>query len=136
MPRNRKAKLQKPETPQPTENIEISEEDQWRIIKDSGILNNLPQTHTAQQEDAEELDVTLGDEIFNASLLVIPMSFLLLLMEMYVCSTATDRARTDSVPAMRSLVHYQYGRKPTYEALAERMLPGVPSMSWLRRFPR
>lgn len=109
MPRNRKAKSQKQETPQPTENIEISEEDQWRIIKDSGILNNLPQTHTAQQEDAEELDVTLADEIFNASLLVIPMSFLLLLMEI--------------------LVHYQYGRKPTYEALAERMLPGVPIIS-------
>ncbi|OCH93590.1 hypothetical protein OBBRIDRAFT_724594 [Obba rivulosa] len=109
MARNRKAKSQKPESLESTQNLEVSEEDQWRIIKDSGILNKLPQPPRPPEESAEERDLELGEEIFNASLLIIPMSFLLLLMEI--------------------LVHYQYGRKPTYQALAERMFSGVPIIS-------
>lgn len=69
--------------------IEIDEEEQWRIIKESGVLNN-PALTTGDlapgvsevQEVTEEL--TLGDEIFNALLLIIPFSSLLLLFEMYV----------------------------------------------------
>ncbi|EMD41082.1 hypothetical protein CERSUDRAFT_111655 [Gelatoporia subvermispora B] len=111
MARNRKSKAQKASSSQVAEELDIPEEEQWRIIKDSGILGKVPQPPKEQDGNQEQEESTLGDEIFNASLLVIPMSFLLLLMEI--------------------LVHYQYGRKPTYEALAERMLPGVPIISVL-----
>lgn len=30
-----------------------------------------------------------------------------------------------------SLIHYQYGRRPTMGAIVERIVPGVPSMSVL-----
>ncbi|KAI0663013.1 hypothetical protein C8Q70DRAFT_485127 [Cubamyces menziesii] len=90
--------------------MDIPEEEQWRIIKQSGILEQIPSTTPkGQTEENEEGDYEispLADEIFRALYLAIPMSFMLLLMEI--------------------LVHYQYGRKPSYDALRDRMLPGVP----------
>ncbi|KAI0649985.1 hypothetical protein C8Q79DRAFT_941816 [Trametes meyenii] len=92
--------------------VDIPEEEQWRIIKESGILNQIPSESKEKQGAAEDEDEDyeispLADEIFRAIYLVIPMSFMLLLMEI--------------------LVHYQYGRKPPFDALRDRMLPGVPS---------
>lgn len=55
--------------------IEIAEEEQWRIIKQTGILD-------AAKDSVVEERISLGDEIFNAVLLIIPFSSLLLLMEM------------------------------------------------------
>jgi hypothetical protein len=58
--------------------IEIPEEEQWRIIKQTGILD----AAQLQAQRVGEERITLGDEIFNAVLLIIPFSSLLLLMEM------------------------------------------------------
>ncbi|GBE79138.1 hypothetical protein BKA93DRAFT_138881 [Sparassis latifolia] len=97
---------------------EISEEDQQRIITESGILNRLRVREDEdesvirrrqQDEDEDEDRLPLAEEVFNATLLIIPMASLLFLMEI--------------------LVHWQYGRKPTYRALAERMLSGIPILS-------
>jgi len=57
--------------------IEISDEEQWRIIKQTGILD------AAKLQDQRVVEeISFGDEIFNAVLLIIPFSSLLLLMEM------------------------------------------------------
>ena len=67
--------------------MDIPEEEQWRIIKQSGILEQIPSTTPkGQTEENEEGDYEispLADEIFRALYLAIPMSFMLLLMEMY-----------------------------------------------------
>lgn len=68
--------------------IEITEDEQWRLINQSGILQNaaLVQESTTVEstEEVEEDNFSLCDEIFNAVMLIIPFSSLLLLMEMYV----------------------------------------------------
>jgi hypothetical protein len=56
--------------------IEISEEETWRIIRQTGILE------AAKNRTEVEEEISLGDEIFNAVLLIIPFSSLLLLIEM------------------------------------------------------
>ena len=79
--------------PQPSKPlVEISDDETWRFIKQSGVL---PQAVTLQSpsvmtlrpgETAPEIlaEVTpLSDEIFNSVLLIMPFSAILLLMEMY-----------------------------------------------------
>ena len=56
--------------------IEIPEEETWRIIQQTGILE------VAKNQREVEEGISLGDEIFNAVLLIIPFSSLLLLIEM------------------------------------------------------
>ncbi|KAI0771472.1 hypothetical protein BD413DRAFT_548819 [Trametes elegans] len=91
--------------------VDIPEEEQWRIINETGILKQAVaaekggKKNTADEDEDYEIS-PLADEIFRALYLVIPTSFMLLLMEI--------------------LVHYQYGRKPSYDALWDRMLPGIP----------
>ncbi|KAI0091962.1 hypothetical protein BDY19DRAFT_927704 [Irpex rosettiformis] len=92
--------------------LDIPEADQWRIIRDSGILQKLETNATSQpeatptQQAEEHLLSPFWEEFFAATSLIIPHCFLLLMMEI--------------------LAHYQYGRKPTLEALADRMIPGIP----------
>jgi hypothetical protein len=65
--------------------VDISEEEQWRLINQSGVLKKVA---AATQSPATQPSVaepsTLGDELFNTALYTIPVSSLLLLMEMYV----------------------------------------------------
>lgn len=64
--------------------IEISEEEQWRLINQSGILKG-PALQAIQRPESvpePEEEPSLGDEIFNAILLIIPFSGILLLMEL------------------------------------------------------
>ena len=77
---NRKSKPNKPGDAISKEHLEISEEDQWRLINDTGILKQ-PISRPTRAEDEEE-STSLGDEIFNSVTLIIPFSFLLLMMEM------------------------------------------------------
>ncbi|PPQ64712.1 hypothetical protein CVT24_008339 [Panaeolus cyanescens] len=116
MPSRRKAGAQKDvplkspssiPTPQTKPLIDIPEDEQWRIIKESGILNSVKPETVPSQKEPEEL--TLGDEIFNAVLYIIPFSSLLILMEI--------------------LVRQQYGRKATVDDLTERIISGVPILS-------
>jgi len=68
--------------------IKISEDEQWRLINQSGILQNRALVQESGIESTiveEEENLSLCDEIFNAVLLIIPFSSLLLLMIMYVC---------------------------------------------------
>lgn len=93
MPRSRKPKdssaipLVSPSTVKTSDNsqkplIEISEQEQWRLINQSGILQSSAlQALPTPAQNTEDL-TPLSDEIFNAALLIIPFSSLLLLMEM------------------------------------------------------
>ncbi|GJE84691.1 hypothetical protein PsYK624_007670 [Phanerochaete sordida] len=85
--------------------VDIPEQEQWRIIRDSGILQSVP-AGEKESEAEEPLLSPFTEECFAALALIIPFSSLLLMMEI--------------------LVHYQYGRKPTLEAITDRMIPGVP----------
>jgi hypothetical protein len=60
------------------EHFELPEDEQWRLINEAGILNKFP---VASDEDDDE-DTPLEEEIFNAITLIIPFSFLLLMMDM------------------------------------------------------
>ena len=66
--------------------LHVSEEDQWKIIRDSGVLNKVPATPevAAELKANEPLLSPLTEEIFSAMTLIIPHSFLLLMMEMCV----------------------------------------------------
>ncbi|KAJ8523555.1 hypothetical protein ONZ45_g65 [Pleurotus djamor] len=70
--------------------LEISEEEQWRIINETGILKdvNVPgklmQRPKEKDVVTEDEDVAFADEIFDALLYLTPFSFLLLMMDMMV----------------------------------------------------
>lgn len=67
--------------------IDITEDEQWRLISQSGILQNpalVQESRIQSTIDVEDEEIFLCDEIFNAITLIIPFSSLLLLMEMYV----------------------------------------------------
>ncbi|KJA29975.1 hypothetical protein HYPSUDRAFT_32020 [Hypholoma sublateritium FD-334 SS-4] len=91
--------------------IEISEEEKWRLINQSGILSG-PALQSIQHSESvpqPEEEPSMGDEIFNAILLIIPFSGILLLMEF--------------------LIRQQYGKETPMEVILERMVPGVPILS-------
>ena len=61
---------------------EISEEEQWRIINETGLLKELPTSpRTAQVQESEE-ETPFAEEILNAMLLITPFTFLLVMMDM------------------------------------------------------
>ncbi|KAH9943040.1 uncharacterized protein BXZ73DRAFT_87476 [Epithele typhae] len=104
-----------PETPLEKPLVDISESEQWRIIKESGILKQIPTapdgTPRATEGSDEEGKLSpCAEELFNATMLIIPMSFMLLLMDI--------------------LVHHQYGRRPDYwQIFTQRLVPGIPILS-------
>jgi len=67
-------------------------------------MSNIPGAQVIDEETTP-----LADEIFNAVLLIVPFSFLLLMMEI--------------------LIHFQYGKRPSLQALVDRMAPGIPILS-------
>ncbi|TDL29354.1 hypothetical protein BD410DRAFT_758137 [Rickenella mellea] len=93
------------------EDIEIPEEEQWRLINSSGVLNAAPQAQVQTSKPDEEADdgFVLCDELFNTVLLIIPLSFMLVLMEI--------------------LVHRQYSQPVTLGVIWDRMVSGIPIMS-------
>ncbi|KAF8812361.1 hypothetical protein BYT27DRAFT_7182803 [Phlegmacium glaucopus] len=92
--------------------IEITEDEQWRLINQSGILQNRALVQESIVESTiveEEGNFSLCDEVFNAVLLIIPFSSLLLLMII--------------------LIHHQYGKTASLEIIMEKMVPGIPILS-------
>ena len=68
--------------------VNIPEAEQWRIIKESGLLQRIekepPTASDAPHREEGEGDglSPFAEEVFNAIMLIIPMSFMLLMMEM------------------------------------------------------
>lgn len=81
MARNRRAKANATLAADTPGALEIPEDEQWRLVNQSGILGKASSTGATQEQDNTE-EIPLGDEIFNAAILIIPFSFLLLMMEM------------------------------------------------------
>lgn len=67
---------------------DIPEEEQWRLFNESGALKKLQTT----PEHIGSSDMPLVEEILNATLYIIPISFLLLLMEMCVFRIVTGQS--------------------------------------------
>lgn len=65
----------------PSDQEEISEEEQWRIINETGLLKNLPGTPRTKTVEAEE-ETPFAEEILNAMLLIAPFTFILVMMDM------------------------------------------------------
>ena len=85
MARRQAGKIQGQNTPL----IQLSGEEQWRLIEQSGILKKVPtsdpeptSSSTPPQGNDDEEEYPLAEEIFAATTLLIPMSFLLLMMYM------------------------------------------------------
>ncbi len=77
---------------QNTPDLQLSEEEQWRLIEQSGILKKVPTSDheptssstppQANQGNDDEEEYPLAEELFAATTLLIPISFLLLMMYM------------------------------------------------------
>ncbi|TEB30133.1 hypothetical protein FA13DRAFT_1733951 [Coprinellus micaceus] len=96
--------------------IEIPEDEQRRLIEETGILNKFIEVVQDQKsgtvvEEFVEESLPIADEIFNAVLYIIPVSFLLLMMEI--------------------LIHQQYRQAASLQAILDRMIPGIPIVSLL-----
>ncbi|KAF5363666.1 hypothetical protein D9756_000704 [Leucocoprinus leucothites] len=125
MPRQRKGKASSDDVPvvQPTEQsgmqkatkplIEISEEEQWRLINESGVLKHVSrpgqQVSDAIGGEGGLEDVSFGEEVADMILYLIPVSFLLVMMDM--------------------LIHYQYSKRPTSGEMLDRLTSSVPILA-------
>ncbi|KAJ7179240.1 hypothetical protein C8R46DRAFT_1211825 [Mycena filopes] len=82
-------------------NLDIDEQEQWRLIKESGVLKNV--------DTVDSRELPLPEEIFNALLLITPCSFLLVLMDI--------------------LIYNQYGQEVNLKTVVDRMISGIPILS-------
>lgn len=64
--------------------VEISEEEQRRLINESGVLNKIPKPELDASGAEEYPEITFGEEVLNTVLYVVPFSFLLVMMDMCV----------------------------------------------------
>ena len=65
----------------PSTKPEISEEEQWRLINETGLLKQLPNSPSVARVEEEE-ETPFAVEILNALLLIAPFTFLLVMMDM------------------------------------------------------
>ncbi|KZV65690.1 hypothetical protein PENSPDRAFT_655565 [Peniophora sp. CONT] len=111
-------------TPLRDDNLEIGEDEQQRLIDQTGILKRASDVYAARPSTdplgpaAQNRSLlmptrtpawTFWDEFFATVVIVMPLSFLLLLMHI--------------------LCHVQYQQRPDYWAIAERMASSVPILS-------
>ncbi|KAG7097053.1 hypothetical protein E1B28_004444 [Marasmius oreades] len=83
---------------------EMPEDEQWRLVNQSGILSKIPEA--PKQKTLLEEEAPLANEILDATLYIIPFSTLLLVMDV--------------------IIHNQYGEYPPLKEFAGRMASGVP----------
>lgn len=88
----------------------IPEDEQWRLIQQSGVLNKIKVDRVAKDSKAEVDEAeSLADEIFNASVVIMPMTFFLIMMDI--------------------LIHHQYAKQPDVREIGSRLLNTFPIMS-------
>ncbi|KAF9226469.1 hypothetical protein BS17DRAFT_697565 [Gyrodon lividus] len=112
MSKNRKNKCGSPAEKKPL--IEIPEEEKWRLIRESGLLDsvNTPYQRTLASTSTPEVDdgpPPLLEEIFNALVIIMPHTFFLIMMDI--------------------LIHHQYAKQPTVRDIAGRLVNTLPIMA-------
>ena len=65
-------------------NLDIPEDEQWRLINESGILKTASEAAMPVPLAQTSKTVSLAEEVADAFLYITPFSFLLLMMEMYI----------------------------------------------------
>ncbi|KAI9512167.1 hypothetical protein F5148DRAFT_973819 [Russula earlei] len=93
--------------------LQIPREEQLRLIEQSGVLKKAKAQHSYLHQTRKTMtarrNIPLAEEIFAATTLLIPMSFLLLMMFI--------------------LIHFQYGQRPSWGVISERMLSSIPILA-------
>ncbi|KAG2077509.1 hypothetical protein BDR04DRAFT_1088557 [Suillus decipiens] len=89
--------------------VEISEDEQWRLIEQTGVLRKISDTRKPEKTADNVEPLSLADEIFNAVVFIIPLTFFLIMMDI--------------------LIHQQYARQPTAGEIAGRLLTNFPILS-------
>ncbi|KAJ3999524.1 hypothetical protein F5050DRAFT_1564943 [Lentinula boryana] len=108
MPRIRQRKPEaKPPNSDDTPLIDIPEEEQWRLINDTGVLHKI--SSDQQQSESTDSEYTLMDEILDTSMIIIPFCSLLILMDI--------------------LIHNQYGRHASFKELFDGMKSRGPILA-------
>ncbi|KAI0035667.1 hypothetical protein K488DRAFT_82854 [Vararia minispora EC-137] len=107
-----------PRLENPDDSLVIADQEQWRLIQESGILKKASDVYKARPStdplngstsgpSAQDDEVNpLFEEIFQSIVIAMPLSFLLLLLHI--------------------LVHIQYQQRPDYWYIANRMVTSVP----------
>jgi len=62
--------------------VEISEDEQWRLIQESGVLRKISDTQKPEETTDNVEPLPLAEEIFNAVILIIPFTCFLIMMDM------------------------------------------------------
>lgn len=65
----------------PSNQPEISEEEQWRIINETGLLKQLSTSQRTPRVEEGEEGTPFAEEILDAMLLIAPFTFLLVMMD-------------------------------------------------------
>lgn len=92
-----------PADPSPASDVDdIPEDEKLRLISESGLLGKWEKIQRAddsrrqvEEEDEEEERQPFVDEVFVAVMLIVPMTFLYLIMDMYVSSFARLEVGTE-----------------------------------------
>ncbi|KAK0490969.1 hypothetical protein IW261DRAFT_1556134 [Armillaria novae-zelandiae] len=114
--------------------IQLSEEEQWRLINESGVLHQVAVAEGAPSSEGikqmKEEDSPLAEEMFGAVILIIPFTFLFVMMEMCATFFVTFiRIFSPAGNAQESLIHQQYGKVATLKILTDKLISGVPILS-------
>ncbi|KAF8558888.1 hypothetical protein OG21DRAFT_1493722 [Imleria badia] len=103
--------------------IEIPEDEKWRLIRESGLLERFEDSDQAPltskssaptqpvTTDQEEHDgpPALAEEIFNALMIIMPHTFFLVMMDI--------------------LIHQQYAKQPSFRDIMDRLVNTFPIMA-------
>ncbi|KAG2146742.1 hypothetical protein DEU56DRAFT_786183 [Suillus clintonianus] len=91
--------------------LEISEDEQWRLIQEAGVLRKITESDIQKPgETAGNVEpLPLAEEIFNAVVFIMPFTFFLIMMDI--------------------LIHQQYALQPTVGEVARRLLTNFPILS-------
>ncbi|KAJ3894583.1 hypothetical protein GG344DRAFT_40646 [Lentinula edodes] len=85
--------------------IDIPEEEQWRLINESGVLHKI--NSNQRPSESTDSEYSLMDEILDTNMIIIPFCSILLLMDI--------------------LIHNQYGRHASFKELFDSMSSRGPS---------
>ncbi|KAG1892560.1 hypothetical protein F4604DRAFT_1700048 [Suillus subluteus] len=90
--------------------VEISEDEQWRLIEQTGVLRKISDTQKPRDTSTDNVEpLPLVDEIFNAVAYIIPLTSFLIMMDI--------------------LIHLQYAKRPTAGEIAGRLVTNFPILS-------